>query len=726
MTTERLAPAVLALLMLGQIPAASAEPQDCPQPVVEPLADDSDNGKLSVTADRAEVTREGASVFTGSVELIQGPHRIDADRVNYDPEASVVTIEGEASYREPRMQVEARDLSYNTETEEAKFRDADFVLPGRPARGSADRIRIRGDGKVKLDDVIYTTCMDDDPDWEFSAEKLELNTRDSKGSARGVKLDFLGVPVAYLPYISFPLDKSRKSGLLFPEFRNSDSSGTEIQVPFYWNIAPNYDATITPRVMSKRGIQWQSEFRYLRPASAGLLELEYLRSDNESGGNRRLTHWEHDGRFREGWRFSSYISEVSDKQYFEDLGTSASATSQTHLLRNLEIEYLARNWQVVFRGRNYQTIDDEIVSTDKPYERLPQVLFNGSLPTGLSALRFDWSSEFVNFRRDSGVEGLRATVEPALRLPIEGPGYFLVPKVAWHASQYDLDNTAPGEDDSPSLSAPILSVDSGLLFERSAGDGRYLHTIEPRMLYAYIPDRNQDDIPIFDTGLPDFNSVQLFRPNRFVGGDRLGDTDQFSVGITSRLLRENTGREFLTATLGQIFYLGDREVGLPDEPPDEDNESDLVLELGLDIFKNWNADLGYQWDVSDNSTSLAEVRLQYRPASNKVANVSYRYRPDILEQAEFSLGWPLTRNWSFVGQLEYSLREDASIERLVGLQYETCCWAARLASQRNISNRDGSRDTSVLFQIEFKGLAGVGSGARERFESDILGYSVYE
>jgi len=151
-----------------------------------------------------------------------------------------------------------------------------------------------------------------------------------------------------------------------------------------------------------------------------------------------------------------------------------------------------------------------------------------------------------------------------------------------------------------------------------------------------------------------------------------------------------------------------------------------VLELGLDIFKNWNADLGYQWDVSDNSTSLAEVRLQYRPASNKVANVSYRYRPDILEQAEFSLGWPLTRNWSFVGQLEYSLREDASIERLVGLQYETCCWAARLASQRNISNRDGSRDTSVLFQIEFKGLAGVGSGARERFESDILGYSVYE
>lgn len=726
MRTARLAPAVLALLMLSQIPAVSAEPKDCPQPVVEPLSDDSENGKLSVTADRAEVTREGVSVFTGSVELAQGSQRIEANRVHYDPEASIVTIEGEASFSEPRMRVDARDLSYNTETQEAQFRDGDFVLPGRPARGSADRIRIRGDGKVKLDDVTYTTCMDDDPDWEFSADKLELDTRESTGNARGVKLDFLGVPVAYLPYVTFPLDDRRKSGLLFPEFRNSDSSGTEVRVPFYWNIAPNYDATITPRIMSKRGVLWMNEFRYLRPASEGRLEVEYLHSDNESGGNRRLTSWKHDGRFREGWRFYTDISEVSDKQYFEDLGTSASATSQTHLLRNVELEYLADNWQMVLRGRNYQTIDDEIISADKPYERLPQLLFNGSLPTGLGALRFDWESEVVNFRRDAGIDGIRASVEPGLRLPIEGPGYFLVPKVAWRGAQYKLDNTAQGVDDSPSFDAPILSLDAGLLFERPAGDGRFVQTVEPRVLYAYIPDRNQDDIPVFDTGLPDFNSVQLFRPNRFVGGDRLGDTDQVSVGVTTRFLRQNTGREFLTATLGQIFYLSDREIALPDETADSDNESDMVLELGLDIFKNWNADLGYQWDVGDNSTSLAEVRLQYRPARNKVANLSYRYRPDILEQAEISLGWPLSRKWSVVGQLEYSLREDASIERLVGVQYESCCWAARLASQRNISNRDGSRDTAVLFQIEFKGLAGVGSGARERFESDILGYSVYE
>ncbi|MGB5211366.1 MAG: LPS-assembly protein LptD [Gammaproteobacteria bacterium] len=726
MRTARLAPAAIALLMLSQPTSAWAEPDSCLQPVSLPDSAESETDKLSVTADRAEVTRDGVSVFTGSVELSQGPNRIEANRLNYDPRSSIVSIEGEARYDDPRMQVEARDLSYNTETEEAKFRDGDFVLPERPARGSADEIRIKADGRVKLEDVVYTTCMDEDPDWEFSAEKLELDTEASRGTARGVKLDFLGVPIAYLPYISFPLNKDRKSGLLFPEFRNSDSSGTEVRIPYYWNIAPNYDATITPRIMSKRGVQWMSEFRYLRPTGTGQLDVEYLYDDNETDSNRRLTHWQHVGRYREGWRFSTDITEVSDDAYFEDLGTSASATSQTHLLRNAEIEYLAENWQVVLRGRNYQTIDQEITPDQKPYERLPQLLFNGSVGTGLGGVRFDWASELVNFSRDSGVEGIRASVEPALRLPIEGPGYFMVPRISWRGTQYKLDSTAPGQDDNPSFDAPILSLDGGLLFERTAGDGRYLQTIEPRVLYAYIPDRNQDDIPVFDTGLPDFNTVQLFRPNRFVGGDRLGDTDQISVGITSRLLRENTGREFLTATLGQVFYLSNRRVELPGQPVNYNNESNMVLELGLDIFKNWNADLGYQWDVGDNSTQLAEVRLQYRPAENKVANISYRYRPDILEQAEVSLGWPLSRNWSAVGQLEYSLREDASIERLVGLQYESCCWAARLASQRNISNRDGSRDTSVLFQIEFKGLAGVGSGARERFESDILGYSVYE
>ena len=726
MRTARLAPAALVLLMLSPLPDAQAEPEGCLQPVSVPVSAESDNDKLSVTANRAEVTRDGVSVFTGSVELIQGPHRIDANRVNYDPKSSVITVEGEASYDDQRMQIEARDLSYNTETEEAKFRDGEFVLAERPARGSADEIRIKADGRVKLDDVIYTTCMDDDPDWEFSAHKLELDTEASRGTARGVKLDFLGVPIAYLPYISFPLDKSRKSGLLFPEFRNSDSSGTEVRIPYYWNIAPNYDATITPRIMSKRGVQWMSEFRYLRPASTGQLDVEYLYNDKETDSNRRLTHWQHVGRYREGWRFSTDITEVSDDTYFEDLGTSASATSQTHLLRNAEIEYLAQNWQVVLRGRNYQTIDQDITPDQKPYERLPQLLFNGSVGTGFGGVRFDWASEVVNFSRDAGVEGIRASVEPALRLPIEGPGYFMVPRISWRGTQYKLDNTLPGEDDNPSFDAPILSLDTGLLFERTAGEGRYLQTIEPRVLYAYVPDRNQDDIPVFDTGLPDFNTVQLFRPNRFVGGDRLGDTDQVSVGITTRLLRENTGREFLTATLGQIFYLSDREVELPGQPVNYNDESNMVLELGLDIFKNWNADLGYQWDVGDNSTQLAEVRLQYRPAHNKVANISYRYRPDILEQAELSVGWPLSRTWSAVGQLQYSLRENASIERLVGLQYESCCWAARLASQRNISNRDGSRDTAVLFQIEFKGLAGVGSGARERFESDILGYSVYE
>jgi LPS-assembly protein len=298
--------------------------------------------------------------------------------------------------------------------------------------------------------------------------------------------------------------------------------------------------------------------------------------------------------------------------------------------------------------------------------------------------------------------------------------------MAGHGGRYDLDDRAADEDDTPTMTAPIFSLDGGLIFERESDEGNYFQTIEPRVLYANIPSRGQDSMPIFDSGDPDFNMVQLFRPNRFVGGDRLGDTEQISVGVTTRIQNAETGREFLTATLGQAFYLSNRNVTLPGENADSDNESDVVAEIGLDIFKDWNANFGYQWDQSDSETSLAEARVQYQPAANKVANLTYRYRPALLEQAELSLGWPVTNNWSFVGSIEYSLRDNTTVDRLLGLQYESCCWAARVASRRQVSNRDGTFDTSVMVQLEFKGLAGIGANARKRFEGDILGYSVYE
>lgn len=714
------------LLCLGGLTTVRAEPERCQLPVATEWPEADAGNEMTVTADNAEITPEGVSIFTGGVRVSRGAQQIETGELRYDPATRQVTVQGGATYREPGLEISAADASYDSGSGEASFYDGRIEVPSRPARGEATRVRANGSGRLALDEVLYTTCMEDNPDWELRANEIQLDVRESKGTARKVVLNFKDVPIAYLPYISFPLDDSRKSGLLFPEIGTSDRSGTEITIPFYWNIAPNYDAIIAPRYLADRGIQWNTQFRYLIPSSHGELNVEYLPDDDKFEDDRRLTHWQHLTNLTTNLRMSADIKEASDRNYFEDLGSGVDVTSQTHLLRNVELAYLTDNWNFVARGRNYQTIDSGITDEDKPYEQLPQLIASGTWGRGPLGLTYGWQSEFVSFTHEENVEGMRLIVQPDVSLPIEGPGYFLVPRAAWRHTRYDLDNQEPGKDDDPSLTAPIYSLDAGLLFERDTGSGKFLQTLEPRVLYAHIPFEDQDSMPIFDTGEPDTNMVQLFRANRFVGGDRLGDTDQVSVGVTTRVINAVTGREFLTATLGQAYYLSDRDVTLPDETVDDDDQSNLVAEIGLDIFRDWNADFGYQWDPDDTSTSLAEARVQYRPASNKVANLTYRYRPAILEQAEVSLGWPVTDRWSFVGLIEYSMRDNRTIERLLGIQYESCCWAGRLASRRQISNRDGSSDTTVLFQIEFKGLAGVGSDVRKRFEGDILGYSVYE
>lgn len=726
MTRTHCALGITILLIAGMPSVAHAEPKECQAAVPVPALTLESDEELSVSADRAEVTGDGVSRFLGTVTVSRGVQQIEASEASYDPASGKFSVSGRATYREPGLEISADDARYDSTIGRVEFGDALFEVPGLPARGEAGKVVADGGGKMSMDNIIYTTCIEKNPDWELRARDLDLDVRESQGEARKVSLYFKDIPIAYLPYISFPLDKTRKSGFLFPEFGNSDNSGTEISVPYYWNIAPNYDATITPRYLSDRGVQWGTEFRYLTRQSRGDFQFEYLKDDDKFEKNRRYTRVNHVTDLPLGLRASANIQEVSDRNYFEDLGRGTDITSQTHLLRNIELAYLGENWQLLARGRNYQTIDSGIRDPDKPYERLPQVVARGRWDGGPLGLSYGLYSEFVDFTHEVEVEGWRVLVEPDISMPIEGPGYFLTPKVAWRHTRYELDDLDSGEDDSPTMTAPIFSVDGGLIFERSDNAGKFIQTIEPRLLYAYIPRRTQDTQPIFDSGVPDFNVVQLFRPNRFVGGDRLGDTDQISFGVTTRLLNAETGREFLTATLGQAYYLSNRNVALPDGQSDSDNESDIVAEIGLDIYRDWNANFGYQWDRADQETSLAEARVQYQPAPNKVANLTYRYRPALLEQAELSLGWPVTNNWSFVGSIEYSLRDNKTVDRLLGVQYESCCWAARLASRRQVSNRDGTFDTSVMLQLELKGLAGLGANAKKRFEGDILGYSVYE
>ena len=341
----------------------------------------------------------------------------------------------------------------------------------------------------------------------------------------------------------------------------------------------------------------------------------------------------------------------------------------------------------------------------------------------MSALDWQLDLELVNFYRDTGVTGKRMNVRPGLSFTLGSPSHYLTPSVAWDYTTYDLDNTASGQERKPTRSLPIFTLDGGLVFERTVKSKRaFVQTLEPRIFYAHIPFRNQDNLPVFDSELPTFNTVELFRANRFIGIDRLGETDQVSIGITTRILDGSQGRQVLSATLGQAFFLSDRQVTLPGQAPLTSSSSQLVAELDLALYRKWNLDLVYQWDPETDATAISQTRVQYLPTQSSVINVMHRFQKGVLEEADFSFVLPFTSRWSLLGRLNYSLRDNATLERLIGLEYKSCCWGLQLVSRKFISRRSGESDSSFILQIELKGLSKIGSRASNVLKNGILGY----
>ena len=586
-------------------------------------------------------------------------------------------------------------------------------------------MRISQDGRLELDDVSYTTCPPGSNDWLLVARDIDLDTRSGTGTARGVKLRFQGVPILYAPYLSFPISDARKSGMLTPEIGSTSRSGNEVIVPFYWNIAPNYDATITPRLLTDRGLQLQTQFRYLTEIHSGQIDAEYLNDDGLVEDDRYYVGVDHRSLWRESIRNRIEFREVSDNQYFEDLGGSLSESTITHLDRSIRFDYHTDTLSLFGQVQDFQTIDDAILPTEEPYQRLPQLLAQGRWPGLWLGSTVNLDAEIVNFDRDVGVTGWRLNVAPELQFPISQPGWFIEPAVAVDYTRYELSNTAPGQGASPDRVLPIASIDTGLVFERlmnNSGANR-VQTIEPRLLYVHIPFEEQSGLPVFDTITPDLNLVQLFRKNRFLGIDRIADTDQLSVGVTSRILDVNSGRELMAATVGQIRYLSTSRVTLPSTPSFTDESSDYIAEMRFLLLRNVNFDFGHQWGTGESGTTQSQARLQYRPAPNRILNLAYRFRRDSIEQGDLSWSWPLSTKWNFVGRYNYSFRDREALEEFYGLEYESCCWGVRVVSRRYISTRDGTRDTTIGLQLVLKGMTSVGTAADKLLERGILGYS---
>ncbi len=675
------------------------------------------------TSDAGEMERSGNAVLRGNVRIRMGQRLLTADEAEVDAESRSVSMRGQVEFLDPTLRVRSEGGSFAGEGT-AEFRGAEFELLDRSVRGAAAEVRMHEEGKLELRDVSYTACPPGNEDWKLRAGELSLNQKTQIGTGRDVRLDIKGVPVLYAPWISFPVGDQRKTGMLFPIIGNSGRYGTMLAVPWYWNIAPNRDATLVTRYFSSRGLRLDPQFRYLTDSSRGVLNGEYLHEDTELDESRSFVELRHATRFRRRTRLHIDAANVSDTTYFEDFGSGFEGTSVTFLNRSAELRHETGHWSLIGRAQDYQVIDEELPDVDEPYAIAPQLGAYGrwrDLPGGLSA---SLRAEAINFDRDTGPQGLRADVEPALGWRVERPGAYLAADAALNYTAYSLDDVATGVDDAPSRTAPILSVDSGLIFEREVGSHRQrLHTIEPRLLYLYVPFRDQDDLPVFDTALPDLNLVQLFRTNRYVGPDRLSDANQLAAGITTRLLDAAGGRQYLSATIGQAYYFENPRVRLPDEPESSRGNSDAVGELEMTAFQDWSARLGIRWDPEDTNVVKSEVALQYRPASNRVINAGYRLQRDLIEQYDVSAAWPINERWRGFGRWVYSTRDDQTLDQFLGLEYGSCCWALRLVARRFVSSRTGDTDTSVGLQLELRGLSSVGVDNEAFLRSTIRGYS---
>jgi len=712
--------------------AAVAEPargdRCAVQSVIDPrieelLQADPDDPQIHVTSDTGELGRAGDAELRGNVQIRMGQRLLTADQATINAEQRSVELNGDIEYLDPQIHVRGKGGSFQ-EGGVGNFEGAEFELREQSVRGAAANARFRQSGQIGLEGVRYTACPPGNEDWSLAAGAIEIDQKTLIGTGRDVRIEFLGVPVFYTPWISFPVGDQRKSGLLFPTIGSGSRTGTQIAVPYYWNLAENYDATLTSRWYSSRGIRLDPELRYLSDRSRSQLNVEYLVNDQETGEARGVIDWRHVTRFAPRTRLLIDATDVSDNDYFEDFGVGFEGTSVQFVNRYIDLRHDTAAWTLNARAQGYQVIDNTLAAEDEPYRIAPQLTALGRWRDFAGGLSGSVFAEATNFQRELGPQGVRLDAEPSLEWRVDRNGGFFAAGAAYRYTQYLLDETPAGADDSPDRSLPSASLDAGFTMERASGSqGKRIQTLEPRMLYLYVPYKNQDDLPVFDTGIPDLNLVQLFRTNRYVGPDRIGDANQVSVGVTTRLLDSSRGRQYLSATLGQAFYFQDPRVALPDEPVRDRSTSDVVAEVELNAYKNWNARFAYQWNPDETQGERSETFVQYNPTPGRVINAGYRFRRDLLEQVDVSGAWPITNQWRGFARFVYSLQEENTLDQFLGLEYSSCCWAVRVIGRRFISSRSGAAETSIGLQLELKGLSSVGVDNEAFLREAIRGYS---
>ena len=701
-------------------------------------ADQRSEFPLNVSADYSEVFDKEITSFWGNIDLSRGDQRIQADMATFDTVSEVMDLQGNIYYSDEGLSMFSDTAQLKLAADKAILRDALFISPSMPVRGSAKVIYRDSKSLSHYNEVAYTSCAPGNQDWVMHASRLKMNQETGKGAVKHAWLEFLGLPVMYLPYLSFPLDDRRQSGLLAPTIGYTDEGGVDINVPYYWNIAPNFDATVWARVLTRRGGLFGGDVRYLTEWAEGSVDFEVMPYDTVL----EKTRWQ--GRYRNFSQFTPRlkseidINYVSDEDYFNDLGNSLSISTDRFLRSKADLTYNRPGVAFSTLVENYQIIDKNLPSSLQPYRQLPEIVLDldKSWDLGFMPLNTAMANEFVFFQHDDKVQGQRFNIQPSIEIPYTTPGTFVKPKVTLQYTQYWLDNQTPGKSSNISRFLPKFSLDSGLFAERDfqLGDSSLRHTLEPRLFYLYIPFENQDDIPIFDTSTNDFSFSQMFREERFNSVDRVQNTNQLTVALTSRLLDAETGVERLNLSVGEIFYFQDRKNNLKLDPdgvvrPDDDDTrrfSNLIAELSGQITDHWSFTSGMQWNPEDSFFERGEVAVRYRNQGNQIFNVGYRFRQNedftTINQTNVSFLFPIYDSWSIVGRWQYSILDDITLESFIGLEKDSCCWRFRILGRRFINGTRDELDTSIFVQLELKGLASLGDKVEDFLENNLSGY----
>lgn len=761
---------------------------------------------LEVTSDYSEVFDNEISRYTGNVEITRADQRSFSNAATYDTVSETLDLQGDVYYSEDELALYSNTATLELASDQAKLRNVMFISPSTPLRGRATAVYRDNKYLSRYKEVSYTSCPPNNQDWVVHASDLKLNDQTGKGAAKNAWLEFKGLPVFYSPYLSFPMDERRLSGFLAPSFGSTQQGGFDFTVPYYWNIAPNYDATLKPRYLTDRGIMLGGEFRLLTKYSNSIASLEYMPNDSVRDTSRFLGSFKNTSQFTPTISSNLDLNYVSDNQYFAELGNALSFPNFSFVRSTADLSYNDKGISLVGRMVNYQTIDESLTGYRRPYLRLPEIDLDLNHAFDFMPLNTMLDSGFVNFQHDSIVNAQRFNIKPSVSFPLKSEAAYLTPKISVQHTNYQLNNQGNSVyqlssnptivnsfPDTITRTLPIVSLDSGVFFEKELDSSfsSLKHTLEPRLFYLYIPKDDQDNIPLFDTSRYDFWYANMFRENRFSGSDRIQDANQLTAALTSRLVDPGTGKERLKLSVGEIFYFQDREVTAPmlinylpgwlnlestngylTSPAETSTLSPLVAELSSEFSDHWSAETGIQWDPDSNDIVRGKAVLHFINESEQIFNIGFLYRKDpfikntlvhnlgflrsptvnpsqvdpltlldderILRsndiiQSDVSFRWPLINNWFAVGRWQYSWLYNQTQETFLGLEKENCCWRFRVIGRRYVNNvnvtnfsaansPEASSQDGIFFQIELKGLTGIGAKLDRFFEESIYGY----